>query len=171
MADLSKPLPLEKLNDVSWNADKSSRQAKVASRNPSNNAEKSLFRQMSWCNSNTDHLGDLIRSINGLEIVATPDTDQKKHFNQGAKDNIIQKLRAAAVANNNNAAYLRLAKDISYEAADEFEEGNVEDVSLDESTASKLDKIAKKHAGKSDKSRTQPYHKKKPQYGSSNQHQ
>ena len=54
MADLSKELPLEKLNDESWAADKSTRKAKAASINPINN-------QMAWCNTNTDHLGDLIR--------------------------------------------------------------------------------------------------------------
>ena len=53
MADLSKELPLEKLNDESWAADKSTRQAKAASRNPVNNGGKTLYHQMAWCNPTT----------------------------------------------------------------------------------------------------------------------
>jgi len=163
MADLSQELPFEKLTGESWAADKAARGARVASRNPQNNSEKALFRQMGWCNTNMDHLGDIIREFKKIEVVATPDTAQVKHFNAGNKDAILQKLRAAAVSNNNNTAYLRLAKDFNYQAADEFEESNCEDSSLDETTAKKLEKIAKKHAGKTEKDREHPY-KKKPQY-------
>ena len=160
MADLTKELPIEKLTGESWAADKAARGARVASRNPANNSEKALFRQMGWCNTNTDNLGDIIREFKKMEVVATPDTNQLKHFNAANKDTILQKLRAAAVSNNSNSAYLRLAKDFNYQAADEFEESNCEDSTLDETTANKLEKIAKKHA-KSDKEREyQPYRKK-----------
>jgi len=157
MADLSQELPIEKLTGESWAADKAARKARVASRNPANNSEKALFRQMSWCNTNTDHLGDVIREFKKLEVVATPDTNQVKHFNAANKDTILQKLRAAAVSNNNNTAYLRLAKDFNYQAADEFEESNCEETTLDETTAKKLEKIAKKHSWKSEKERDHPY--------------
>jgi len=160
MADLSKELPLESLSDESWFADKNARKAKVVSRAPSNNAEKSLYRQMAWVNNNTDHLGDILRFLNKFEVVATPDTAEKQHFNAGNKTNLMQKLRAVSVSNNNNAAYLRLAKDFGYEAADEFENGVSEDMSMDESTANKMDKIAKKHAAKAEKFRQAPYQKR-----------
>ena len=120
---------------------------------------------MGWCNTYTDNLGDVIREFKKMEVVATPDTNQVKHFNAANKNTILQKLRAAAVTNNNNLAYLRLAKDFNYQAADEFEESNCEDSTLDENTAKKLEKIAKKHAGKSDKDREyHPYKKKQQQY-------
>ena len=165
MADLTQELPFEKLTGESWAADKAARGARVASRNPQHNSEKALFRQMGWCNTNTDNLGDVIREFKKMEVVATPDTNQVKHFNAANKNTILQKLRAAAVSNNNNLAYLRLAKDFNYQAADEFEESNCEDSTLDENTAKKLEKIAKKHAGKSDKDREyHPYKKKQQQY-------
>ena len=138
MADLTQELPFEKLTGESWAADKAARGARVASRNPQNNSEKALFRQMGWCNTNTDNFGDVICEFKKMEVVATPDTAQVKHFNAASKNTILQKLRGAAVANNNNSAYLRLAKDFNYQAADEFEESNCEDSTLDETTAKKL---------------------------------
>ena len=63
MADLTQELAVEKLNDESWTADKITRKARIASRNPVNNTQKSLFRQMAWCNDNKDSLGDLLRSF------------------------------------------------------------------------------------------------------------
>ena len=160
MADLNKEMPLENLSDESWSADKNARNAKIVARAPSNNAEKSLFRQMSWVNTNTDHLGDILRFIKKYEVVATPDAADKQYFNAANKSILMQKLRAVSVSNNNNAAYLRLAKDFSYEAADEFESSASDDVSMDESTASKMDKVAKKHAGKAEKFRQAPYQKR-----------
>ena len=69
------------------------------------------------------------------------------------------------MSNDNNSAYLRFAKDFNYQAADEFEESNCQDSNLDENTAKKLEKIAKKHAGKSDKEGGyHPYKKKQQQY-------
>merc|ERR1712096_170404 len=53
MADLTKELAVEKLNNESWTADKIARMARVASRNPTSNAQKSLFRQMAWCSPAT----------------------------------------------------------------------------------------------------------------------
>jgi hypothetical protein len=165
MADLTQELPFEKLTGESWAADKAARGARVASRNPQNNSDKSLFRQMGWCNNNTDNLGDVIREFKKMEVVATADTNQLQHFNAANKNIILQKLRAAAVSNNNNSAYLRLAKDFNYQAANEFEDSTCEDSTLDLTAAKKLDQIAKKHAGKLDKDREyHPYKKKQQQY-------
>ena len=82
MADLSAELPLERLNDKSWAADKAARKARIASRNPVNNSEKSLFRQMAWCNTNTYHIGDLSRDIKKITVDATADANQLQHFNE-----------------------------------------------------------------------------------------
>ena len=160
MADLNKKLPLESLSDESWFADKNARNAKVVARTPSNNAEKSLFRQMAWVNNNTDLLGDILRFITKFEVDANVDTAEKQYFSATNKNILMQKIRGISVSNNNNAAYLRLAKDFSYEAADEFETGVTDDVSMDETTASKMDKIAKKHAIKGEKFRQAPYQKR-----------
>ena len=59
---------------------------------------------MGWCNTNTNNLGNVIREFKKMEVVATPDTNQVKHFNAAIKNTILQKLRAAAVSNNNSSA-------------------------------------------------------------------
>ena len=156
MADLTAELPIEKLSEESWVADKAARKARMASRNPANNSEKSLFRQMAWCNTNIDHMGDLIRDLKNMAADATPDANNLKYFNENNKRSIVEKLRAAAISNNNNSAYLRLAKDFDYAAADEFEDAISEDLTLDETTSKKLDKVAKKYAAKS---KPHPYSK------------
>jgi len=158
MTYLTAELPLEKLDDESWAADKAARRARVASRNPSSNGEKSLYRQMAWCNTTTDNLGDLIRDVRKLAVDDTVDANHLKYFNADNKQVIMEKLRAAALFNNLNTAYLRLAKDFDYAAADEFEEEASDDVTLDETTAKKLDRVAKKHA-KPDKPKLHPYMK------------
>ena len=108
MADLTKSLKVEEMSRETWEADKSARQCRVASRRPSNNPEKSLFRQMAWANRHTDTLGDLIRMVNELNVTDTPDVQGgAKYFNAANKDSLIQKLRAATITNDNNVAYLR----------------------------------------------------------------
>ena len=84
MADLSQELPFEKLTGESW-ADKAARGARVASKNPKHNSEKALFWHMGWFNTNTDNLGDVIREFKKMGVVATPDTNQVKHFNTANK--------------------------------------------------------------------------------------
>ena len=118
MADLTKELSVEKLNDESWTADKIERKARVASRYPTNNNQKSLFRQMAWCNDNKDSLGDLLRYIIDLEVDTNADTEEAKFFNAANKNTAVQKLRSAMITNNNNSAYLGLAKKYDYDAAD-----------------------------------------------------
>ena len=66
MSDLTKELPVEKLTEESWTADKNERRAKIASRNATNMNEKSIFRQMGWSNTFTDQSGDIIRHVKGL---------------------------------------------------------------------------------------------------------
>ena len=112
MADLTKSLKVEEMSRETWEADKSARQYRVASRRPANNPEKSLFRQMTWANRHTDTLGDLIRMVNELPVTDTPDVQGgAKFFNTANKDSLIQKLKAATIINGNNVAYLR---DISF---------------------------------------------------------
>ena len=160
MADLTKELAVEKLNNESWTADKIARKARVASRNPTSNAQKSLFRQMAWCNDNKDLLGDLLRYTKDLDVDANIDTAQAKFYNDANKNIVVQKLRSAMIVNNNNSAYLRLAKTFDYDAADEFQESTNDEDALDEDTAKKLDKIAKKYAAKAEKPNVQSYQKK-----------
>ena len=107
MADLTKSLKVEEMSRETWEADKSARQYRVASRRPANNPEKSLFRQMTWANRHTDTL-----VVNELTVIDTPDVQGgAKFFNTSNKDSLIQKLRAATIINGNNVAYLR---DISF---------------------------------------------------------
>ena len=160
MADLTQELAVEKLNDESWTADKIARKARIASRNPVNNTQKSLFRQMAWVNDNKDSLGDLLRYMKDVEVDTNADTADSKFFNAANKNIAVQKLRSAMIANNNNSAYLRLAKTFDYDAADEFQESTNDEDALDEDTAKKLDRIAKKYAAKAEKSNAQPYQKK-----------
>ena len=119
MSDLTKELPVEKLSNESWVADRAARQARVASRVANTNQQKSLFCQMSWCNTNTDNLGNLLRFVKNIEVVATAEAN-KTHFNAATKKSLIEKLRAASISNNNNTAYLRLAKDFDYEVYNEY---------------------------------------------------
>ena len=107
MPDLTKELKVEKLSHESWEAEKQFRLNRVANRRPANNPEKSLFRQMSWCNANTDHLGNILRMVRDLKVTETPDTPEGKFFNAANKDDLIQKIRAAWISNENNTAYLR----------------------------------------------------------------
>ena len=157
MADLTQELPVEKLNEESWIADKNERRAKVASRNPATANEKSIYRQMAWSNVFTDHLGDVIRHVNSLSSDDKADTAGERFFNEIQKKAIVEKLRAAILANNKNAGYLMLAKDYGYEAADDFEGNNSGATTMDESTASLVDKFAKKYANKVEKTRRSPY--------------
>ena len=73
MPDLTKELKVEKLTHESWEAEKQFRLNRVANRRPANNPEKSLFFQMSWCNTNTDHLGNILRMVRDLKVTETPD--------------------------------------------------------------------------------------------------
>ena len=114
MSDLTKELPVEIFSNESWVADRAARQARVASRVATNNQQKGLYRQMSWCNANNDNLGNLLRFVKEIEVVATAEAN-KTHFNAATKKSLIEKLRAATISNNNNTAYLRLAKDFDYE--------------------------------------------------------
>ena len=107
MADLTKELKVETMSKESWEADKAARASRVANRQPSNNPEKSLFRQMSWCNSYKDHLGNILRMVHELQVSDTPDTAENKHFNAANKDDLIQKLRAATIFSKCNTAYMR----------------------------------------------------------------
>ena len=157
MADLTQELPVEKLNEESWAADKNERRAKVASRTPTNSNEKSIYRQMGWSNTFTDHLGDVIRQVKNLSVDNKADSADEKFFNEGQKKAIIEKLRAAILANNKNAGYLTLAKDYGYEAADDFESNNSGDITMDDSTATMVDKFAKKYAARAEKSKRSPY--------------
>ena len=157
MADLTQELPVEKLNEESWAADKNERRAKVASRTPTNSNEKSIYRQMGWSNTFTDHLGDVIRQVKNLSVDNKADSRDEKFFNEGQKKAIIEKLRASILANNKNAGYLTLAKDYGYEAADDFESNNSGDITMDDSTATMVDKFAKKYAARAEKSKISPY--------------
>ena len=157
MSDLTKELPVEKLTEESWTADKNERRVKIASRNAVNMNEKSIFRQMGWCNTFTDQLGDIIRHVKALSLDDKPDTAEEKFFNASQKQAILEKLRATVLANNRNSGYLALAKDYGYEAADDFESSNSSEITMDESTATMVDKIAKKYSAKIEKSRRSPY--------------
>ena len=85
---------------------------------------------MAWCN-----LSEILRMIKKVDSDAPADDNHHKFFNNGNKDLLVQKICAAIISNNANAGYLRLAKDFDYNAADEFEEANLEDVTMDESNA------------------------------------
>ena len=69
------------------------------------------------------------------------------------KERIVQKLRAAILTNNDNTAYLRIAKDFGWDAADEYEYGEADNWGLDVGTCSRIEKVARRHAYKL-KSRT-----------------
>ena len=68
MSNLTKELPVEKLTEESWTADKNERRANIASRNATNMNEKSIFRQMGWSNTFMYQLGDIIRHAKGLSL-------------------------------------------------------------------------------------------------------
>jgi hypothetical protein len=65
------------------------------------------------------------------------------------------------VSNNNNSSYQLRISISENDIEDEIEESNCEHSSLDETTAKKLEKIAKKHAGKSNKEREYHSYKQK----------
>ena len=155
MADLSKQLPVEKMDAASYLAEKVRRQGRVASRTVNNNFELGMKRQ---CQDNVDMRDateDVLRKLNEVKFVEEEAGDQ---FSKKTKEKIQKMLRNLLMLNHEQKAYLKIVETYGYEAADKFKSADFEDKNYDESLNKRINEIGKEFAPKTKKSnQKKPY--------------
>ena len=148
MADLSKKLAVEGLDSTSYKADVVRQRTKIAGRTVTNNYEKGLVRQYTEINEMRDIIEDTLRQVNTFKAIDGTDTDK---FTATTKGQIQKKLRNMCLMTYQNKAYLKVAEDFGFDAADEFKEEESDDISADGEINVCVEKIAKKYESKGKK--------------------
>ena len=165
MADLNQPLKMEALNDLSYENEKQIRCMKISSLPNSQPAEKSIKRQMVDNNEARNGLEFMLRKINKTTAVAG---NVENSFHIECKQMFQEKLRASLLQNYEAKAFLKLAKDVSYEAAEAFKNGGKsEDPSEDDNLKKRIEEIKKLYGGKGQKGQFQQnsqYYQPRPYY-------
>ena len=117
MADLSKKLKIEDLDDQSFLFDQQNRFNSIANMPKSTPAEKSLYRQMSDNNLARNTLEKLLWRVNKINPTAgdNPDT-----FNPAEKKGLQEEIRDALLQNYEAKAFLKVANKLGYQAAEAF---------------------------------------------------
>ena len=144
MTDLSKALKVESLDEASYENDKHVRTNAIASLPSSSPAEKSLHRQMVDNNLARNSLETILRHVNTIN--PSPG-DAENIFNANKKKKLQEDLRAALLQNYECKAFLKVAKQYGYQAADEFKEGNrADDNAESEEMKKRMEEIRKNYA-------------------------
>lgn len=143
MADVNKQLQCELETENEWQIRQDKRVLKLSSMPTTTPQEKSLFRQVKDIISYTTKLEKVLRELIGIETTAN--VGEAKNFTDTVKKNMIQQQRLLLTEMYKREAYLQLAKDVGYAAAEEFEESDANDTMLDEEKKKKYDKIKEKH--------------------------
>ena len=143
MKDLTKALKCEGLDEESWKRSRLERAAKLAALPESNASEMSMKRQMIDINSNRDKLEEALREINECKTVENQGQDV--NFNKDKKKKVQTIIRSALLDAYDQKAYMDLAKECGYEAADEFKDQDNEENVLDENRVKKLEEIKRRY--------------------------
>ena len=119
---------------------------KLSSMPTSTPQEKALFRQVQDITSYTTKTEKMLRELVGIKTTANVGAD--KNFNDTVKKNIIQQQRQLLREMFEREAYLLMAKDVGYVAAEEFlgSGSDSKDLMLDEEEKKKYDEIKMKYA-------------------------
>ena len=154
MADITKQLQCELETENEWQIRQDQRVLKLSSMSTNTPQEKALFRQVKDIVSYTTKLEKVLRTLMGIETTAN--VGAAENFNDTVKKNIIQQQRLLLTEMYEREAYLQMAKDVGYAAAEEFVGSDSKDTMLDEERKKKYDEIKKKHA-KVDKNKEPKY--------------
>ena len=143
MADLNQPMKMEALDDASYDNEKLVRNMKVSALPNITPPEKSLYRQMVENNNTRNSLESVLRKINETTAVQG---QAGNTFNIECKEDFQEKLRAALLQNYEAKAYLHVAEDMGYAAADAFKDGKTsEDLAIDDNIKKRIDEIKKQY--------------------------
>ena len=146
MADVTKQLQCELESENEWQLRQDRRVLKLSSMPTSTPREKALFRQVKDIISFTTKSEKVLRELMGIQTTA--EVGAGKTFNDTVKKNIIQQQRQLLREMYEREAYLQMARDVGYAAAEEFigSGSDSNDTMLDEEGKKKYDEIKKKYA-------------------------
>ena len=145
MTDLTKALKVEEMDLASWSNDKGCRANQLASLSASTLSEKGLVRQLQDNNSARDYLEELLLRINTVLIEAGT---EKTKFTADTKLEIQKNIRGALKQNYEQKAFLKLAKDEGYEAAEAFKSSDPDDKAMDDDLKKRVEEVKKKYGTK-----------------------
>ena len=145
MTDLTKPLKVEEMDMASWSNDKGRRANQLASLSVNSLSEKGLVRQLQDNNSARDYLEELLLRINS--VLTEAGTDKTK-FTVDTKLEIQKNIRGALKQNYEQKAFLKLAKEDGYEAAEEFKSSDPDDKTMDDDLKKRVEEVKKKYGTK-----------------------
>ena len=145
MTDLSKALKVEEMDEGSWINDKGRRVSQLAALPVITPGDKSMFRQLQENNSARDALEELLLRINTVNVEAGT---EKTKFSANTKLEIQKNIRAALKQNYEQKMFLKIAKDMGYEAAEAFKSSDPDDKALDDDMKKRFDEIKKTYGAK-----------------------
>ena len=145
MADLSKKLKMEDLDDQSFVNDQQQRLNFIASMSKNSPADKSIHRQMNDNNIARNFLEKMLRKVNTINPTAAGNPNT---FGQDEKKDLQEDLRAALLQNYECKAFLKVANELGYQAAESFQKAsNSDDSAEDDQMKKRLEEVRKLYAG------------------------
>jgi len=159
MRDLTKARGCEGVSDADWELEKNRRILELSALPCGSNQEKAIHRQVTDNVNTRNAVEELLRTL--APCKTSPNQGQDVYFNDTIKDKCVKILRAKHADLVDQRAYLDMAKEVSYEAADEFKCSRETECGLDDEAKKKYEEIKRKHTPRANKASGTGYKFKK----------